>query len=151
MTILKFFAMFLCLFLTGCHASTKYGTLPYDDSAPYIEVPVSVPNDILNLMQKKGYEIGQFKALPLARVLKYRERYLNGIKDITHMGWFTSIKTNDNHIYYIFWEDNKTQEIQSLNDALWFYFIDDNESNQIINRKKEANRINKWYWINWRE
>lgn len=151
MKILKFITLSLCLFFTACNASAQYGTLPYDDSKTYVAVPVSVPNDIFQFMQHKGYDIGQFKALPLARVLKYKGRYFSNIRDITHLGWFTSVKTYDNHIYYLFWENEHMQEITSVNDVLWFYFIDDYDSNQIINRKKEANRIDKWYWINWRE
>ena len=145
------YSFLLCLSLSACGHPAKYGTIPYDDSKPYIEVPSSVPYDIVSFMDKKGYKIGQFKALPLARILKYKERYNGSPRDINYIGWFTSIKTNDNKIYYVYWEDGEAKEIETVSDVLWFYFIDDSESNLIINRKKEANIINKWYWINWRE
>lgn len=135
----------------SCGAPTKYGTMPYDDSKPYIEVPLKAPDDIVSFMNNKGYKVGQFKALPLVRILKYNERYNGGPRDINYIGWFTSIRTDDDKIYYIYWKDEKVKEIKTVSDVLCFYFIDDIDSNLIINRKKEANIINKWYWINWRE
>lgn len=143
--------MITLFFLMSCGAPTKYGTMPYDDSKPYIEVPLKAPDDIVSFMNNQGYKVGQFKALPLVRILKYNERYNGGPRDINYIGWFTSIRTDDDKIYYIYWKDEKVKEIKTVSDVLWFYFIDDIDSNLIINRKKEANIINKWYWINWRE
>lgn len=149
--ILNAFLLCICFVVTGCGVPTQYGTMPYDDSKPYVDVPANTVNDIVMLMQGKGYSVGEFKALPLARVLKYKERYLGGPRDILSIGWFTSIQAKDKKIYYIYWSENKPLEIKTVSDVLWLYFIDDSNSNLIINRKKEANIINRDYWINWIE
>lgn len=150
----KLFKRTILLFLfllSGCNLPTQFGTLPYDDSKPYPSVPVYAGNDIVSFMKKRGYHLGDFKALPLARIIKYRERYLGGPRDITYIGWFTSIKTKDNNIFYLYWDNEQVYQLKNTADVLQYYFVDDSESNYIINRKKEANIINKWYWINWRQ
>lgn len=141
----------LLLFLiSGCNSATQYGTLPYDDSKTYPAVSANAAYDIIDLMKAKGYDFGQYKALPLARVAYAKERYLSGPRDIIWYGWITSIKTNDNHIFYLRWaNDLKPVEIKEQKDVIWLTFLDDVDSNVVVNRKPEARRIDKGFYVNW--